>query len=118
VEADLGGPVAPQHLDLAEAPGLEPQRLGDRLLGAEARGQVLTGTAPRSRVLALGVGEQSRGEPGPALQRLLETLDLEQVDPDPGRAGGQRELRCHSTVTVLARLRGWSTLQPRSVAMK
>ena len=40
-----GGAVAADHLDVAEAPRLEPQRLGHRLLGAEARRQVLAGPA-------------------------------------------------------------------------
>ena len=98
VKPYLRRPVAPEHFDIQEAPGLQLQRLGDRLLGTEARGQMLSGPGAGGRVGALAVGEQPVRERGPALQRAFETLDLEQVDPDPGRA--------HSTVTVLARFRG------------
>ena len=62
--------------------------------------------APGGRVLALGVGEQALGEAGAALQGPLQAVDLEQVEADG-----------HSTVTVLARLRGWSTFRPRPRAM-
>ena len=44
-----GGPPGERHLDVAKAPGLEAERLGHRLLGAEAGGQVLAGTGPRRR---------------------------------------------------------------------
>ena len=50
--------------------------------------------------------------PGRRSQRSLEPSDLKQIEPDRrGSTAG------HSTVTVLARLRGWSTLSPRSRAM-
>src|ERR1017187_5817531 len=68
---------------------------------------MLTGPGPRRGIATLGLGEQALGEPRTAGQRLLEPLDLQQVDPDG----------VHSTVTVLARLRGWSTFKPRRRAM-
>ena len=42
---------------------VEPERLGDRLLGAEPRRQVLAGPRPRGRILALAGREQPLGEP-------------------------------------------------------
>ena len=61
-------------------------------------------------VRALGPGEQALGESGTARERTLEPLDLEPIDPDARCA---RRRRGHSTVTVFARFRGWSTFSPR-----
>jgi hypothetical protein len=82
VQHHLGRPARRGHLDVAKAPHLESERLGHGLLGAETRGQVLAGTGARRRVGSLGVGEEPLGEPGPAVERLLETSDLQQIDPD------------------------------------
>ena len=87
--------LAAEHFDVTPVPGTQAERLGDRLLGAEARRQVLTRPRARRGVLAFGGGEQPVREPRPAFERTLEPVDLEQVQADG-----------HSTVTVLARLRG------------
>jgi hypothetical protein len=92
--------TAAGHLDLARRPGLERQRLGDRLLRAEPGGEVHRGAGTRLRVRTLAGREQAVLQIGPARQSALQPVDLEEVDAD------------HSTVTVLARLRGWSTLRP------
>jgi hypothetical protein len=61
------------------------------------------------------VGDLRRGEE-PFFQtrmtghRPLEPFDLDQIETD------QRRVHCYSTVTVLARLRGWSTFSPRALA--
>ena len=52
-EPHLGRPVAGEHLDVAEAPRLEPEGLGDRLLGAEAGGEMLAGAGAAGGVRAL-----------------------------------------------------------------
>ena len=49
-------------------------------------------------------------EAGMTLQRPLEPLDLDQIETYQGR------LHAYSTVTVFARLRGWSTFSPRAFA--
>jgi hypothetical protein len=67
---------------------------------------MLAGPGPAGRVGALAVGEQSLGEPRPALERPFEAIDLEQVDADCGPGRRALALRAHSTVTVLARFRG------------
>src|SRR5204863_5730619 len=103
VQDDLGVLAAGRHLDVLPAPRLHAQRLRDRLLGAEARGEVLPRPRPRRRVRALGLGEEPARQAGPPLDRALEALDLQQVQPDAA----------HSTVTVFARFLGWSTLRPR-----
>ena len=53
----------------------------------------------QGRILALGGREQPLQHPGP-LHRPGEPEDLGEVEPDADD---------HSTVTLLARLRGWST---------
>jgi hypothetical protein len=67
------------------------------------------GTA--SRVLALAGGEQTLGQPGPPRECALEAIYLEQVDPKADHT------HRYSTVTVFARLRGWSTFRSRRRAM-
>ena len=82
----LGRAAVPDDLDVAEAPALQSQGLRHRLLGAEPRRQVLSGPSARGRICAFAIGEQPLGQPGPALERPFEPLDLEQVDPDPAAA--------------------------------
>ena len=76
---------------------------------------MLPGTRAGGRVGALGVGEQPRTEPRPALQGSLEAVDLQEVEPHPCLS--RPVDRGYSTVTVFARLRGWSTLSPLPLAM-
>ena len=76
--------AAAEDLDVAPAPLAQLERLRDRLLGAEPRGQVHRGPRARGRVGALAVGEQplrQRGAPG---ERALEAVDLQEVDADAG----------------------------------
>ncbi len=71
---------------------------------------MLAGTRVARGVGALALGEQAIGQTGTAGQGQLQALDLEQVEAD-GDDGP------YSTVTVLARLRGWSTFSPRRRAI-
>ena len=115
-DAICGGPPVPITSTSWKFHDSDPERLGRRLLGAEARRQVLPGARLTGGVRPLGLGEQPLGEPRRPLERPLEPVDLEQVDPDAmGPAPPPR--RAHSTVTVLARFRGWSTFSPRRRAM-
>ena len=97
------------------------QRLGERLLGREPGGQ----RGQRQR--ALGRGEQPFAQGG--VRASARTAHVDDVDADPtittsipmshdhrGRSLTQHRgvrclgaVGCHSTVTDLARLRGWST---------
>src|SRR5690606_5341211 len=60
------------------------------------------------RQVLLGRGEHPVPQRGRPLQRLAEALDVDDVDADSDDH--------HSTVTDLARLRGWSTSWPSLVA--
>src|SRR5262245_52139755 len=60
------------------------ERLYGRLLGGEPGRQMAAGTQPRTRVRQLRFREQTLRETRPTLERALEALDLDQVDPDPG----------------------------------
>jgi hypothetical protein len=85
VEHDLGRATRHEHhLDVARRPRFEAQRLGHRLLRAEARGEVLPGPRPPGGVRTLAVGEQPPSEPRTPLERALEALDLEEVHADAG----------------------------------
>src|SRR4051794_37845303 len=95
--AHLGEPAVQQDpdlvalahdLDVLPRPRGQPERLGHRLLRAEARREVLAGPRAPRRVGALALGEEPRGQRRPALERLLETLDLEEVDPGAGHGRG------------------------------
>src|SRR5688572_15562315 len=93
---DLG--VQPAH------PGRCAECLGERLLCGEPGGQ------RRRRPGALQGGEQPLAHRRSPLQRLLEPADVDHVDADAHDHGA------YSTVTDLARLRGWSTSCPLDVA--
>jgi hypothetical protein len=108
VQADARRPALAHDLDLLPAQHVERQRLGHRLLGAEAGGQVHGGTGAALRVGALAAGEQALGQARTPGDGPLQALDLQEIDADPVH---------HSTVTVLARLRGWSTFRPRRRAI-
>src|SRR5205085_11201970 len=99
--------VGLEHLHVAEAPGLEPECLGHRLLCTEAGREVLARAGAGGGIQSLGICEQSLGQTRAALERPLEPLDVQEIDAD----------RRHSTVTVFARLRGWSMFSPRRRAM-
>ena len=85
----FGGAVEPErrlriaatlHLDLVQSEPTQAQSLESRLLGCEPRGQMRP--RPRTGVggVELALGEESLGERGPALERALDPLDLDQVD--------------------------------------
>ena len=75
-------------LDVLPRPRLERERLGHRLLRAEARGEVLAGPRAGRGVGALALGEQPLGQPRPALERALQALDLQQVHADAAHGRG------------------------------
>ena len=82
---------------------------------------VLHGELAARGVRALALGEEPERQPGPPFERPLQAVDLEQVQADahaPSLAcSGVVARGRYSTVTVLARLRGWSTFSPRSRAI-
>ncbi len=102
--------IAAGDLDLAQRQRSAAQRLQRGLLGGEASREMASRPMLRACIGQLAVREQPFGEPGPAFERPLEPSDLEQIDPDPGGH--------YSTVTVFARLRGWSTFSPLSLATR
>ena len=89
-----------------------PSALATASFAQKRAARCIAGPGAGGRVGALAVGEDPLGQPRPALERALEPLDVEEVDADAAHGGGS-----YSTVTVLARLRGWSTFSPRSRAM-
>ena len=86
---------------------------GGRLRGPRAAGdrgrRRRRGGDPRARRLA----RRPRQARGPAARDPARGGRAEPARREPPRAGGR-----YSTVTVLARLRGWSTLSPRRRAMR
>ena len=105
MEAQRDGLAAGEDLDVLRAHDRQPERLRHGLLGAEARGQVLAGARAGRGVGALAGGEQAVGERRPPLERALEPIDLQQVEPDAA----------HATVTTLPRPRArplptWPTM--------
>ena len=78
--------AAAEHLDVT---GGNPtaQSLDRGLLGGESRSKVPAGSGPGIRERQLARPEQSLGQPGAPKQRPLDSLDLDQVDPDAGRRG-------------------------------
>ena len=62
----------------------------------------------------LGGGEQARAQRRGAREGLHEAVDVDHLDPDAD--DGHPRPRPYSTVTDLARLRGWSTSWPSWVA--
>src|SRR5262245_14505079 len=71
----------PDDLDLPpREPNPAAERLADGLLAREARRVVLGRPPAAFAVLALRLGEAARAEASVALERLLDALDLDQVD--------------------------------------
>ena len=105
-------PGRPAHLDVGEreAPDAGAERLHDGLLGGEPRRQALGHVGGSGGVGALGLGEAARRETRAAVEHLPEPRHVDRVDAHAddgtGSAGD------HSTVTVLARLRGRSGSWP------
>ncbi len=123
-DTERGGTgVAAHHLHVAPGgkrfPGAgTPGELAHRLLGGETTGETIG--APVA-VGALGGREQTVRQCGVTAQRRLEAARRGDVDAhgrnrDEGEERGHGYRRAYSTVTDLARLRGWSTSQPRSTA--
>ena len=119
-----------QALDLdvlpADAPDAEAQDLADGLLGGPPSGERL---GPIAHIASFVRGQdavrEARAEAG---DRRPDPVHLDDVDAELGRARGDEpggialvgRARVHgpySTVTDLARLRGWSTSVPRATAM-
>ena len=96
---------------------VQPERLRDRLLGAEARGQVHAPAAPaRPRTARSRVGEQPLA-PAVGAARARAPSARSRAGRSrrrPWRHLGGLDPLGYSTVTVFARLRGWSTFRPRS----
>src|SRR5919112_4048028 len=84
-----------------------PQCLGQRLLRREPRGQ------RRQWAEAFLLGEQPLPHRRRARQGLTEPGDVDHVDAD---SEDHEVVATYSTVTDLARLRGWSTSWPRWLA--
>ena len=59
-----------------------PSALATASLAQNRAARCCPGRRPRRRICTLPVGEQPLGEPRGPLQRALEPLDLQQVDPD------------------------------------
>ena len=110
------------HLDAAREP--RAQRLEHGLLRGEEHGVVDGGAVVRLGVRALLLAEHPARERRRAHDDLLHARDLDDVDAQArARRVGLRLLGRlgllalhYSTVTDFARLRGWSTSQPRSRA--
>ena len=123
-----------QHLDVVPRELPEAQQLGHRFLGGEPGRVVRRGVGLRLAVRTLGRREQPLDEPGTSGERLAESRHVDQVEarrrsrsvlPREATTGtiARRALggiglpdSAHSTVTVLARLRGWSTVSPLALA--
>ncbi len=120
--ASSGRPAGGHDLDVTRAQDVEPQGLRHRLLGAEPRRQVLRGPRLGGRVGALGLREQPVGaaRAGAPARARAGRCPGGRVPPrvDRTRPGGLLDPRSYSTVTVLARFRGWSTLSPRRRAIR
>src|SRR5439155_24805509 len=102
--------VAWQNLDVAHSGTRNPagHRLPDRLLGGPApRPTLRTVAAVRDFAVAEELVQESIAEP---LLGLGDAGNRRHIHADPRRHVP------YSTVALLARLRGWSTLQPPSVA--
>ena len=80
--ATVGGSPATTSISTQAEAAAEAERLDHRLLGGEAGGEVPAGPGSGRGVVALGLGEDPLGEARVALQRALQAVDLEQVDPD------------------------------------
>ena len=101
-----------EHLDLApdEADDADAERLAHRLFGGETGGVARKGIGEAVGVGALVAREEALIGSWQALEQAPHAGDLDGVDADAGHAG--LPLEPHSTVTVFARLRGWSTSCP------
>src|SRR5207245_1212332 len=101
--------------------GLVSPQIGERPQHGEGHIEVVD-----QDVAPLDGGLRSRDEDDPPIGRIVDQPLAERAEfvvGDAGRnlTGVQMEVDLqpagHSTVTLLARLRGWSTSQPRSTAM-
>ena len=132
VQAD-GRLAGRQPLDLdvapADAPDAEAEHLGDGLLGRPAAGHRLGPVADVALLASVRTRFEKRAPNRSSAARIRSTLMMSipsSVVPAGTRPGG-RTLAAdgstagiaapYSTVTDLARLRGWSTSVPRATAM-
>lgn len=111
--AVLGG----LNLNIVEGHAAKPNTecLHRGLLGGEASGESLNGTTSTKNVAPLGTGKETLEQSGASKDYFAKPIDVNGIDANAGRAFavGVR----HSTVTVLARLRGRSTSKPFACAM-
>ena len=89
----------------ANAPRPRPSAFITASLAAKRAARLWPRVDRPDRVGPLGLGEAPLGEPGPALEHPPEAVDVDGVDAHARRSGAQPR-PAHSTVTVLARLRG------------
>jgi len=83
-------------------PRTDAQSLEDSLFRGEAGGQTF---GLGMSVATFTVSEKPLDDPGVTREREAKAIDVNEIDADSGRGH-------YSTVTVLARLRGRSTLRP------
>ena len=109
------------YLDLLPGEHSTTYEFTNRLLRREARSEVKMRPAPGPTVGQFGGSEHPLCQPRMTLECASETLDLDQIQsaatgsvfaPLPIAVGEYD----HSTVTVFARLRGWSTFSPLCLA--
>ena len=105
----------PSSTDLYVLPGRDTrtQKLAHGFFGSEPRRVAEGGILVLVAVGDLGRGEHAFFQPRMPRECFTETRDLHQVQTDLRTL---RRAHGYSTVTVLARLRGWSTFSPRSLA--
>ncbi len=115
--------MSPDDLDVLPAKDAGAQEFSHSFLGREARREVQNRPSAPGTVVDLGSREQPVAKPGVALESALESADIDQIEPDARgmrrndeRPIFTRRIHVYSTVTVLARLRGWSTFSPRQLA--
>src|SRR3990172_1215446 len=116
----IGG--RPRHRDVLPAlPPIPAERLDRGLPSREPPRVGLGGAGLRVAVGDLLWCEHALAHRRVPPERPLHPGDLAQVDPEPQDLHAPRVARpaprgLYSTVTLFARLRGWSTSQPRSLA--
>ncbi len=98
-------------------PGRVDEHLGDGLLDRPLAGEGRDTQSVAAGEIDLAGGEDTSGETRRAFQCGGETARVDEVDADADDPSGQVREQDYSTVTDLARLRGWSTSWPLAVAI-